>query len=65
MSKVTIEIPDGKLCYLVKKNTDIFDCPCHREVGAPKSDYCGLYHEFLDGTTNSVPKCKKCREMNE
>lgn len=64
MSKVIIEIPDGKLCYLSKKNADIFDCPCHREVGAPSFDYCGLYHEALDGTTNSVRKCKKCREIN-
>ena len=65
MSKVIIEIPDGKLCCLVKNNAGVFDCPCHREVGAPKFDYCGLYHETLDGTTNSVRKCKKCREMNE
>lgn len=43
MSKVIIEIPDGKLCCLVKNNAGVFDCPCHREVGAPKFDYCGLY----------------------
>ena len=65
MSRIQIEIPDGKLCRLVKRGIDVFDCPCRREEGAPSFDYCALYKEFLYGTTNSVRKCKRCKEGNK
>ena len=64
MSKVEIEIPDGKLCSLDKKGITIFDCPCRREEGAPRYEYCALYKEDLECTENSVKKCKRCREDN-
>ena len=62
--KIEIEIPEGKLCQLVKNGIDVFDCPCRREEGSPSSDYCALYREFLEGTNNSVKKCKQCVEKN-
>lgn len=64
MSRVEIEIPDGKLCQLVKKGVNIFDCPCRREIGDFGYEYCGLYNVELYGTYNSIRKCKRCREEN-
>lgn len=62
--KIMIDIPDGKLCQLIKKGEDVYHCPCLRDEGAPASSYCGLYKEWLSTTNNSVRKCLKCKESN-
>lgn len=66
MSRVTIEIPDGKLCWLRKHGVTTFECPCLKMDGSPTFYRCGLYREFLDDcTTNSIRKCTQCKEDNK
>lgn len=63
--KITIDIPDGKLCELIKKDKTVFECPCLRYIGDFDYPECGLYHVSLDGTYNSTRKCEQCKNENK
>jgi hypothetical protein len=62
--KIEIDIPDGKLCELVKKGIPVYTCPFIKGEGAPSSPFCGLHHCYLEGTENSTRKCKECKNQN-